>query len=138
MRRWAILPNIPHPLRVAAGVAHPARCCASQRQELCRRDLYQQSTMTAEELEAARRAMVELRAEHNAAAARAQGASPRRTCATLPPLALPAKSLITHSLRSGSGGRPQAGKLSAERAAVKRGGARCALRTELAVLAPPS
>ena len=96
--------------------------------------------MTAEELEAARRAMVELRAEHNAAAARAQGASPRRTCASPPPLAsaLPAKSLITHSLRSGSGGRPQAGKLSAERAAVKRGGARCALRTELAVLAPPS
>jgi len=95
--------------------------------------------MTAEELEAARRAMVELRAEHNAAAARAQGASPRRTCASPPPLAsaLLVKSL-THSLRSGSGGRPQAGKLSAERAAVKRGGARCAPRTELAVLAPPS
>ena len=92
--------------------------------------------MTAEELEAARRAMVELRAEHNAAAARAQGASPRRTCASPLPRIILAKSL-THSLRSGSGGRPQAGKLSAERAAVKRGGARCAPRTELAVLVRP-
>jgi len=51
----------------------------AQRQELCRRYLYQQSTMSAEELEAARRAMVELRAEHNSPAARAQGTSPRRS-----------------------------------------------------------
>ena len=53
---------------------------SKQRQELCRRYLYQQSTMSAEELEAARRAMVELRAEHNSPAGRAQAASPRRSC----------------------------------------------------------
>lgn len=49
-----------------------------QRQELCRRYLYQQSMMSAEELEAARRAMVELRAEHQSPAPHADITSPRR------------------------------------------------------------
>ena len=35
VRRWAILPNIPHPLRVAAGVAYPARAAVLRSGRSC-------------------------------------------------------------------------------------------------------